>query len=148
MRLRWPRQRRGEAFVALAGVVTAALSLLAVGGFLPGVLPSSPISFSQQIPVCSPTITTNQRSQSLTLPAWAAVRLEWRVAPAYLYVTYEVNTASGTPVYFTVGSSGNGSFSSIGGTYRFTPVFVEYAIPLKNTNCTTADVLTTVTYTP
>lgn len=139
--------RRGEVIVGLVAVATVVLSLLALAGFFPGLLPASPITFSQEVPVCSSSPSFTANSHSLTLPLWASVHLAWTAAPSGIQVTYEVSTAALNTVYFALGGNGTGSFPSAGGTYVFTPVFVGYFPPSSNTTCTTADILTTVSYT-
>ncbi len=147
LRPRWPHQRRGEVIVGLVGIAIALLGLLALTGLVPGIVPASPITFSQEVPVCSSSPVFTQNSHSLTLPLWASVQLAWTVAPSDVQVNYEVATATGQIVYFALGGNGTGSFPSAGGTYLFTPVFVGYFPPSSNTTCTTAHILTHVSYT-
>jgi hypothetical protein len=148
VRFRWPRQRRAEVILGVAGAALALLSLVVLAGAFPGVLPASPISFSQKVPVCSQSVAIGPSTQSLRLPVWASVHVAWHVDPSDLLVVYQITTASLNSVYFDQGSNGTGSFESVGGTYLFTPVFVDYFPPPLNATCTTADVLVTVTYTP
>jgi hypothetical protein len=148
MGLRWPRQRRAETVLGIACATFAVVSLAVVAGLVPGVLPPSPASFSQDVPVCSESVSAGASTRSLILPVWASVRVAWSVDPSSLLVVYEITTASLQTVYFAEGANGTGSFESVGGTYLFTPVFVQYFPPPLNATCTTADVLVTVTYTP
>ncbi len=145
---RLPRRRRGELALGVGLALALPLSLFAVTGYIPGLFPPSPYEFSQSVPTCS---FVGERTPSVTeaLPAWANVRLSWRVqtSPNDL-VLYTVTNPNGWIVYFAGGTNGTGSFTSEGGAYSFSPSFFTYNHPPANSTCGTVVVTLTITYSP
>jgi hypothetical protein len=139
---RIPRRRRGEFFLGVAGSIAMLVSVFVAAGFAPGVFPSSPITFSQQLVSCPLHETGSAVNQDL--PAWAAVSVHWVVqSPAQAIVVYAVDRA-GFGVLFQEGSNGTGSFQSEGGTYAFSAL-LGY-VPGANATCHTVDLSVTVAY--
>jgi hypothetical protein len=141
--IRVPRRRRGELFLATACAVALPVSLLVAAGFVPGVFPSSPIRFTQQVVACSLNSTGSVVDHEL--PAWATVSVRWVVqSPAGADVLYEVDRA-GIVALFQLGNNGTGSFQSQGGSYEFQASFAFF--PNGATGCQTVVIAITAAYT-
>lgn len=147
---RIPSKRRGEFLFGIGSIVIAVTGLLVVGGFVPGVFASSPVVFSETAPVC-PTPAGYGTIHNLELPAWAHVHVSWvAVAPVPAFVYFQVAPPGLAPfAYSAAGNNGSGSFQSLGGSYTFSPLFGQYYdTPPKDSECETAVLTITVTYSP
>lgn len=126
-------------------MIAFSVSMLAVAGFIPGVLPSSPITLTQFVPTCTAS-GEHLPSASEELPAWATVHLSWKALSPNALFLYSVENPTGLLVYFGAGTNGSGSFRSEGGTYSFIPFFVQSFGAPANTSCSPAVVTMTLSY--
>ena len=118
------------------------VSVIAAAGVVPGIFPSSPIRFTQQVVSCPLHETESAVNQEL--PAWATVSVHWVVqSPAGAFVFYNVLHFS-EPVLDQVGYNGSGSFPSEGGQYEFEVLFAQ--LPYENETCQNVEVAVTVSY--
>ena len=143
---RIPRRRRGEVLLGAVCAIAVPVSLLLVTGFVPGVYPASPLTFSQQFPTC---VSAGYIAPIVTeyLPAWASVSVHWVVLhPTNTLIDYSVQNAAGTVLY-QLGSNGTGSFGSRGGEYAFSGEWAGFYLEPVNGSCATVDVQVTVSYT-